>query len=59
VQVLYEYHQKGVIAFPKHLPAIIKDMNGLAIWMAFSNFLNRMKLDDIITEKTHHKKFAV
>ncbi len=55
---LYQYHQQGVIAFPKHLPPIIKDMNGLAIWMAFSNFLNRMKLDDILTEKQHRKNLA-
>jgi uncharacterized protein (TIGR02421 family) len=56
--VLYDYHQQGVIAYPKYLPPQIKDMNGLAIWMAFSNFLNRMKLDDILTEKNHHKNFA-
>lgn len=55
---LYQYHQQGVITFPKHLPPIIKDMNGLAIWMAFSNFLNRMKLDDILTEKQHRKNLA-
>jgi uncharacterized protein (TIGR02421 family) len=56
--VLYEYYQKGVIAYPKHLPHQIRDMNGLAIWMAFSNFLNRMKLDDILVEKNHRKNFA-
>lgn len=49
--VLKAYHDLGVIALPKYLPPQIKDMNGLAIWMAFSNFLNRMKLEDILKEK--------
>lgn len=49
--ILKEYQDLGVIAQPKYLPPQIKDMNGLAIWMAFSNFLNRMKLEDILLEK--------
>lgn len=49
--VLKDYHDEGVIALPKYLPPQIKDMNGLAIWMAFSNFLNRMKLEDMFAEK--------
>ena len=49
--VLFDYHQEGVITLPKYLPPQIKDLNGLAIWMAFSNFLNRMKLEDIMQEK--------
>lgn len=49
--VLKDYHDDGVIALPKYLPPQIKDLNGLAIWMAFSNFLNRMKLEDMFQEK--------
>ncbi|AUN97590.1 flavohemoglobin expression-modulating QEGLA motif protein [Bacteriovorax stolpii] len=49
--VLKDYHDEGVITLPKYLPPQIKDMNGLAIWMAFSNFLNRMKLEDMFQEK--------
>ena len=47
---LKEYHDLGVITLPKYLPPQIKDMNGLAIWMAFSNFLDTMKLEDILRE---------
>jgi uncharacterized protein (TIGR02421 family) len=47
---LKEYHDLGVISLPKYLPHQIKDLNGLAIWMAFSNFLNTMKLEDIMQE---------
>ncbi len=44
------YHDEGVIVLPKYLPPQIKDTNGLAIWMAFSSFLDHMKLDDIILQ---------
>jgi uncharacterized protein (TIGR02421 family) len=54
--VLFDYHKEGVIALPKYLPPQIRDLNGLAIWMAFSNFLNRMKLEDIILEQDKNKK---
>ncbi len=47
VPVLYEYHKRGVIDFPRYLPQKFADLNGLSVWMAFSNFLNRMKLDKI------------
>jgi uncharacterized protein (TIGR02421 family) len=47
---LKEYHEEGVISLPKYLPPQMKDMSGLAIWMAFSHFLNRMKLEDILQE---------
>lgn len=56
--VLYDYHKEGVVMLPKFLPPQIRDLNGLAIWMAFSNFLNRMKLEDIMQEKKNTEKKA-
>jgi uncharacterized protein (TIGR02421 family) len=53
--VLFEYHQEGIITQPKYLPPQIRDLNGLAIWMAFSNFLNRMKIEDLLKESTQTK----
>lgn len=47
---LKEFHEEGVISLPKYLPPQMKDMSGLAIWMAFSHFLNKMKLEDILQE---------
>ncbi len=49
--LLKSFHEEGVISMPKYLPAIIKDMNGLGVWMAFSNFLNTMNLSDIVKEQ--------
>jgi len=54
--VLEQYHREGVIALPKYLPPQIRDLNGLAVWMAFSNFLERMKIEDIISENQKDKK---
>lgn len=53
---LKDYHDEGVISLPKYLPPQIKDMNGLAIWMAFSNFLNRMKLEDVMNQNKNFEE---
>jgi uncharacterized protein (TIGR02421 family) len=50
--VLFDYHKEGVVSLPKYLPPQIRDLNGIAIWMAFSNLLNRMKLEDIMQNKS-------
>lgn len=44
VPVLWHYHQQGIIDAPRYVPPQFRDLNGLAVWMAFSNFLNRMDL---------------
>jgi len=46
VPLLYELYQENIVDFPTYLPPQFKDLNGLAVWMAFSNFLNKMKIDD-------------
>lgn len=57
VPTLHHYYEEGVISFPHFLPPQIKDLNGLAVWMAFSNFLNQMKISDI--EKTEEEKIKL
>jgi uncharacterized protein (TIGR02421 family) len=52
---LKEFHEEGVISLPKYLPPQMKDMSGLAIWMAFSHFLNKMKLEDILQENKNYE----
>ncbi|OQW50565.1 MAG: hypothetical protein A4S09_01880 [Proteobacteria bacterium SG_bin7] len=47
VRVLFDYHGEGVIDKPRYLPKHFSDLNALSVWMAFSNFLNRMSLDKI------------
>ncbi len=56
--VLYQAHQEGLITMPKYLPPQIRDLNGLALFMTFANFLNGMNLEDIMrtnAERTSSK----
>jgi uncharacterized protein (TIGR02421 family) len=66
---LYELHQEGLIDAPKYVPSVFRDVRGLTVWMAFSHFLNRMKLerigdnwqeklDNIVVEPLSSKKAA-
>lgn len=47
VPVLFEKAREGVIDPPRYLPPQFRDLNGLAMWMAYSNFFNRMNLTGI------------
>lgn len=47
VPLLYRKHQEGLIDAPHFLPPQFKDMNGLAVWMSFSSFLNLVDLKKI------------
>jgi uncharacterized protein (TIGR02421 family) len=47
VPVLFGLHGDGLVARPKYLPRPFANLDGLAAWMAFSNFLNRMDLAKI------------
>jgi uncharacterized protein (TIGR02421 family) len=42
IPVLYARVADGVVRPPAHVPPMFRDMNGLAIWTAYSNFLFRM-----------------
>ncbi len=52
VPLLWRYHQEGVIDAPRYVPPQFRDLNGLAVWMAFSNFFNRM---DLATLQERHR----
>lgn len=47
IPLLYEYSKLGLIEKPKFLPPQFHDLNGISVWMSFSNFLNTMKLDTV------------
>ncbi|MGH7139495.1 MAG: flavohemoglobin expression-modulating QEGLA motif protein [Pirellulales bacterium] len=47
VPVLAPLVADGVIARPQYLPPHFRDLNGLALWMAYSNFLNRVNLASV------------
>lgn len=44
VPVLYRKWKEGVVDRPKYVPPVFRDLNGIAMWMAYSNFFNRMNL---------------
>jgi uncharacterized protein (TIGR02421 family) len=47
VPVLYRKYREGVIDKPHYLAPHFRDLNGLAMWMAYSNFFNRVNLNTI------------
>ncbi len=47
VPLLYQKHREGLVEFPKHLPFQFRDLNGLAVWMSFSSFFNRVDLANV------------
>jgi uncharacterized protein (TIGR02421 family) len=47
VVVLHDKWREGVIDKPKYLAPQYRDLNGLAMWMAYSNFFNRVNLATI------------
>ncbi len=53
VPLLYAKYQEGLVAAPRFLPMHFKDLNGLAVWMSFSSFFNRVDLQSV---QDHYKK---
>ena len=44
VPLLYAKHLEGLVDAPSLLPPQFSDLNGLAVWMSFSNFLNSVDM---------------
>ncbi len=42
--LLYERYLEGVIAGPKHLPPMFRDLNGLYVWFGFSSGMGLMNI---------------
>jgi uncharacterized protein (TIGR02421 family) len=47
VPLLYQKHKEGIIDAPRYLPPQFSDLNGVAVWMSFSSFLNQVDLKRI------------
>jgi uncharacterized protein (TIGR02421 family) len=47
VPILCRKVHEGMIDPPRYLPPQFTDLNGLAMWMAYSNFFNRVNLSSI------------
>jgi uncharacterized protein (TIGR02421 family) len=44
IPMLYQKSLEGIVDAPTLLPPQFEDMNGLAVWMSFSNFLNTVDM---------------
>lgn len=47
VPVLYEHYLDGLLAAPKYLPPMFKDLNGLYVWFGFSSGIARIDIENI------------
>ena len=47
VPVLWSRVADGVVRPPKFLPPLFSDLNGLAIWMAYSTFFSQMGFQEM------------
>ncbi len=56
VPVLARRVADGVVKPPKYIPPMFRDLNGLAIWMAYSSFFSRLGGDEILSH--YEKLFA-
>jgi uncharacterized protein (TIGR02421 family) len=53
VALMCAKHREGLIEAPRFLPPHFRDLNGLAVWMSFSSFFNRVDLESV---QAHYKK---
>jgi uncharacterized protein (TIGR02421 family) len=47
IPMLYQKSIEGIVEAPALLPPQFEDMNGLAVWMSFSNFLNTVDMNAV------------
>ncbi len=52
IPLLYQKYKEGIVDAPQYLPPQFADLNGLAVWMSFSNFLNTVDLKKV---QEHHR----
>lgn len=47
VPLLYNKHQEGLIDAPLYLPPQFADLNGISVWMSFSNAFNKINMEKV------------
>lgn len=57
VPLLYRKYKEGIIDPPRYMPPQFRDMNGIAVWMSFSNFFNKVDLKRI--QEHYDKLFKI
>lgn len=47
IPVLYEHYLDGLIAAPKYLPPMFRDLNGLYVWFGFASGIARINIENV------------
>jgi len=47
IPLLFQKYREGIVDPPRYLPPQFQDLNGIAVWMSFSSFLNMVDLKRI------------
>jgi uncharacterized protein (TIGR02421 family) len=47
IPLIYKKHMEGIVEAPKFVPPHFRDLNGIAVWMSFSSFFNRVDLKSV------------
>ena len=53
IPLMYHLYQEGIVDFPRYLPPQFQDINGIAVWMSFSTFFNKV---DVRRVQNHYNK---
>jgi len=53
IPLLYRKYKEGIVDPPRYLPPQFADLDGLAVWMSFSSFLNQIDMKRV---RSHYEK---
>jgi hypothetical protein len=53
IPLLYRKYKEGIVDPPRYLPPQFSDLDGLAVWMSFSSFLNQIDMKRV---RAHYEK---
>jgi len=53
IPLLYRKYKEGIVEAPRYLPPQFADLDGVAVWMSFSSFLNQI---DMRRVRAHYEK---
>lgn len=56
VPLIYRGYKEGLVLPPTYLPQQFADINGIAVWMSFSSFFNKVDLKSV--QNHYNKLFA-
>jgi uncharacterized protein (TIGR02421 family) len=53
IPLLYQKYKEGIVEAPRYLPPQFADLDGVAVWMSFSSFLNQIDMKRV---RAHYEK---